>query len=568
MYRGSKLALVVAVAVGLWTPLAWQDWFSSHEQARYVVRTVEWASELRAGELYPRWASDFYGGYGSPFFMFYAPAVFAMAALLTSAVSVFWALKLLALAGSIAAGVGMFALVFGETREQNAALVAAIAYLASPYRLLDLYERGDLSEYTAICLLPVALAFYRAAAREAIPRRSGYLLVAAVASHALMVLSHTILGLWGTIIVGLVVAATAAGLVWRGLWRRAARLLVALCCAPGLAAVYLVPAIAYRAICRTQLMIIGFFNPQNQLNKFRALFDKSTEFFPRNFLAIGPILLLAAVLTTLGLALNFRAARSALGWVALTVLLVASTMTIGSGFWAPGRFPLSQFIQFPWRLLGPASMTASVALGIGTAAACSRLSETTKSGGAIALATAILLVVAWPHVGAPTVATTSVTVSPQAIRTGIESTTNSDEYLPLIVPEVPSSPAKELVISALDASVARTESEASRHELTIDASRAGASVALALHSFPGWRVKTRSGPAEATLDSNAQGLVRLNFPTPGQYQLAVSYGTAPAVAQGMALSALALVVLGLLLLRGSPWWRAPLPARLESGGAA
>ncbi|HEY0466514.1 MAG TPA: hypothetical protein VGC79_20035, partial [Polyangiaceae bacterium] len=241
MLRDSKLLLVVAVAVGLWAPLAWMSWFWSHEETGYVLRTVEWASGLRAGELYPRWAADYYGGYGSPYFMFYAPAVYATAALLTAAMTPFWALKLVVLAGSIASGVGTYALVFQETRERNAAFLAAIVYLGSPYRLLDLYERGDLSEFTAIALLPVALALYRAAAKEAIPQRAGYLLVAAAGSHALMVLSHTILGLWGTIIVGLVVAATAAGLAWRGLWRRAARLLIALFCAPGLAAVYLLP---------------------------------------------------------------------------------------------------------------------------------------------------------------------------------------------------------------------------------------------------------------------------------------------------------------------------------------
>ncbi|MEI9953166.1 MAG: hypothetical protein WDO74_34270 [Pseudomonadota bacterium] len=568
MFKDSKLVLVVAVAVGLWTPLARMEWFSSHEQTRYVLRTVEWASELRVGELYPRWASDFYGGYGSPFFMFYAPAVFATAGLLTSAFSVFWALKLVVLAGSIASGVGTFALVFGETRDQNAAFLAAIAYLASPYRLLDLYERGDLSEFTAIALLPVVLALYRAAAKEAIPRRASFLLVAAAASHAVMVLSHTILGLWGTIIVGLVVAASAADLAWRGLWRRGARLLVALFCAPGLAAVYLVPAIAYRGFARMQLMIVGWCNPQNQLYPFSDFFLKSTLFFSRNFLEIGWLLAVSAFLVTLGLALNFRVARAALGWVALTVFLVGSTLPIASGLWAADRFPLAQFIQFPWRLLGPASLTAAVALGIGTAAAFSRLSESTRSSAVIALATAILGVIAWPHTQAPEAPISRVPISPQAIRASMESTTNVDEYLPLAVPQVPSKPVKELVVSASETVVERTESHASHHYLSIEANRAGASVELAVHAFPGWRVTTRSGPAEATLDTGDQGLIRVNFPTPGQYSVKVYYGISPAGILGTSVSALSLVVLGLLLLRGSRWWRAPLSTRLASGGAA
>ncbi|HEY0465018.1 MAG TPA: hypothetical protein VGC79_12450, partial [Polyangiaceae bacterium] len=320
--------------------------------------------------------------------------------------------------------------------------------------------------------------------------------------------------------------------------------------------------------CRTALMIVGFFNPQNQLNAFHALFDKSTDFFPRNFLAIGPVLVVAGLLTILGLALNFRAARPALGWVALTFILVVSNLPIASGLWAPGRFPLSQFIQFPWRLLGPASLTAAVALGIGTAAACSRLAESTRSGVAIALATAVLTVIAWPHASGKETKTDGVPLSPSAIRRGIYSTTNVDEYLPLAVPAVPSTPAKTLIMSSSEAAVDWTDSAASNHYLIIDAKRAGATVVLALHAFPGWRITTRSGPGEATLDTGPGGLIRLTFPTPGRYQLKVYYGITAAGVVGTALSLLSLVILGLLLLRGSPWWRAPLSSQLESGGAA
>lgn len=570
-WSDSKLLVVVAVAVGLWTPLARMDWFTSHEQTQYVLRTVEWAAGLREGEFYPRWASDFYGGYGSPFFIFYAPAVYATAALLTSAFNPFWALKLVVLAGSIASGVGTYALVYGETRERNGAFLAAIAYLVSPYRLLNLYIRGDLAEFTAIALLPVVLALYRAAAKEAIPRRAGYLLVAAAGSHALMVLSHTILGLWGTVLVGLVVAATAAGLVWRGLWRRAGRLLITLFCAPGLAAVYLVPAIAYRDVCRTKAMIVGYFNPQNQLNPLSVLFPnfpKGPNYFVRDYLAVGPMLAAAALLTIAGLALNFRAARRSLGWAALSLLLVIATLPIASGLWAPGRFPLSGFIQFPWRLLGPATLMASIAAGIGTAAACSRLSEVAKSGVVIGLATAMLVVIAWPAASAPELAIAGVPISPQAIRSGIYSTTNVDEYLPLAVPGVPSAPSKALVLSADEAVVGHTQSIASRHYLTIDANRAGASVRLALHDFPGWAITTRSGPDQATLDTGPGGLIRLNFPKPGNYKLKVYYGISRAGVLGTVLSVLSLLVLGLLLLRGSRWWRAALPSPLGTGGAA
>jgi uncharacterized membrane protein len=137
--------LVLAVAVALWAPLGYLDWLSPREGHSYVWRTVEWATELRAGELYPRWCPDFYGGYGSPLFLFYAPVVYGFAGVLTASfLDVFSALKVVALCFSLITAIGAYALVFGETRQREAAVLGAVAYLAAPYRLANLYERGDL----------------------------------------------------------------------------------------------------------------------------------------------------------------------------------------------------------------------------------------------------------------------------------------------------------------------------------------------------------------------------------------------------------------------------------------
>ena len=106
---------MLGVAIGLWVPLARLDWFSSHEMASYAIRTVEWAAELRAGALYPRWCPDFYAGYGSPFFVFHGPVVYGIAGLLhATLLDAFWSLKIVILLASILAGAGAYALVFGE----------------------------------------------------------------------------------------------------------------------------------------------------------------------------------------------------------------------------------------------------------------------------------------------------------------------------------------------------------------------------------------------------------------------------------------------------------------------
>jgi hypothetical protein len=541
MFQDPKIVLVIGLAVGLWIPLANVEWFASHEGGSYVVRTVEWASELRRGELYPRWCPNFYGGYGSPFFVFYAPAVYAAAGLLAATVlDPFWALKMVALGASIIAGLGTYALVFGETRRREMAFLGAVAYLAAPYRIADLFVRGDLAEFTSIALLPGALALYRAVAFGSSLPGACRVAAAAAAVHAVLIVTHTVLGLWSTALIGLVVAATAVQLLRRGAPRRAALLAAAMAGAVGLAAIYLVPALVYKGITRTSEMVVGASDPRYNWIKPSALFD-------RGMYQIGPLLICAAVAVAWGLWRSPRAGRGALGWLALALALVALTLPQASWFWAPGRVPLARFVQFPWRLLGPAALAASVALALGMAAAWEQVSERVRTAGAFVIGAAVVLTLGWPHVTLTGWEAAAVPSDPDVIRQGMHSATGIDEYLPRSVLAPPAAPRRDLVAATEGAVVGMVISDGAHHALAVTAERGSAFIRLALHGFPGWKVKTLSGPADAVLDADERGLLRLRLPAPGPYQLQLLFGSSAAFRSGQALSGLTLLALCLLM---------------------
>ena len=523
--------------------------------------------ELRAGHLYPRWAPDLYGGYGAPLFVFYAPAIYALAGLSTATLfNPFLSLKLVALAGSVLAGVGVYSLIDGETRQRDAALLGAIAYLAAPYRLGDLYDRGDLSEFFCLAVLPVVVALHLAAAREVRPLRARTLAAAAALAHGFMIVSHTVLGLWGSVVVGLVVLARSIVLARDGVWRHALPLLLALVCAPGLAGAYVVPAMAYRGLTHAAAMTAGFYSPQNQWIGLNTLFDARSELFGRNFMQIGWLVVTAALATAAGTLLNFKRTRPALGWLALCLALIGLTLPGAVAFWAPGRVPLSQFIQFPWRLLGPAALCACIALGIGTAGAMARVSDHWRSGIAVCGGAAFLLLMAWSHASAAEMPKEAIAADADSIRLGIESTTAADEFLPLAVHGRPSAPRSEVVSDAENATLEFSASDGSRHTLAVVATKSGAVVHLALYGFPGWGINTVSGPAQATLETDPEGLLRVHLPTPGDYRIEVSYGMPPAELIGVGLTGLSVVALCLMLLRGSSWWPIRLPTRHARGG--
>jgi hypothetical protein len=553
-FLNPNFVLTLAVAVALWVPLAHVDWLIAREGHSYVWRTVEWATELRAGQLYPRWCPDFYGGYGSPLFLFYAPVVYGLAGVLTATfLDPFSALKVVALGFSLITAIGTYALVFGETRQRDAALLGAVAYLAAPYRIANLYERGDLGEFACIAVLPAAIALYRAAAAEARPQRARWLAAAAALVHAATIMTHAILGFWGTVLIGLVVAATSVQLFRRGLGRRVLLLGGALVLAQGLAAVYTIPAIVYKTATHTAGMVVGYYHASDNWIILGTLFEKDRY-------QIGPLLVTSLVVAAIGLLVNRRVGRRALGWAALTVLLVVATLKQASWFWEPGGIPTVEFIQFPWRLLGPAALTASVALGAGMAAVLERLPGAIRGGIAIAGATAMLLVFAWPHAVTDAAYVLGIPSDSDSIRQGMQSATDADEYLPHAVAFPPAAPRRELVAAAEGAVVDVVHSDGSHHDVAARAERDEAVLRLALYGFPGWKVETLSGPAKATLDADEHGLLRVHLPVAGAYRLRLRFGAAPGLRIGTFLSVMSLLALGLFLLRGSRLWRWRFPA--------
>jgi len=539
--RDPRLLLVTAVALALFAPLTRVDWFWGDERTSYILRTVEWASELRAGKLYPRWCSDFYGGYGSPLFMFYGPVIYGLAGVLTASVTdAVHALKVVGLLGWLAAGWGTYAWALVETRQKDAALLASLAFLATPYVSGNLYARGDFGEFSCLALMPAVLALYRASAFEPRPLRARRLAVAASVSHALFIMTHPVLGLWGTLVIGVVLAVTLLGLVRRSR-RRTLELLLALSSAPLLAGLYVVPALIDRKATHTANMVKGFYDPRQHWLGFGDFFDAS------GYKMVGPLVALASAAVLLGLALNFRRALPALGWLALALALLALNLPQMSWFWAPNRLPLVEFIQFPWRLLGPIALVSSMALAVASAALFERVHVALRFGAALLVSIPLLVFIAWPHVGAGEMLTGNVPREPESVRAGLGSATDADEYLPLAVPAPPTAPRTALVASASGAAVEFESSDASRHAVIVRSERAGAEVTLALHAFPGWQLATAEGPAEAKLSADARGLMLVRLPVAGHYRLELHFGASTAARVGYAITGLGVLLLLLLL---------------------
>ncbi len=152
------LLITVLLGLPLITPLLrWLNVPCTHDGHLHYHRIAAMNFAWDNGIYFTRWLPDLAFGYGYPFFIFreapplYLPFLLHQLGLpLPAATNLFYALTILA------AGVFMFLWVrdlFGE----RAGVVAAVAYMAAPYVLVDALIRGNSPEALALPLFPFLL---------------------------------------------------------------------------------------------------------------------------------------------------------------------------------------------------------------------------------------------------------------------------------------------------------------------------------------------------------------------------------------------------------------------------
>jgi len=150
----SDFALISAASIFLIGPLLTPHWIRMGESIDQVVRVLELARGIREGSLYPRWFGDLAGGFGTPYFVFYSPLVYYVSALFHFVgFGILTSLKCMIVVGVLMAGTGMFCLArpFWGT---SGAVVSAMAYVYVPYRIVNLYVRGDFVEGFGMSIAP------------------------------------------------------------------------------------------------------------------------------------------------------------------------------------------------------------------------------------------------------------------------------------------------------------------------------------------------------------------------------------------------------------------------------
>lgn len=323
-----------------------------------VMRIYEMRQCIEAWQIPCRWVADMGSGYGFPLFNYYGIFPYYLAAVFSYFFGFIGAAKLIFFLPLFFGGVFMYLLV-KEVFSKEAAFVAAILYLFAPYRALDVYVRGAISEVFAMALVP--LVFY--CLLRLIRSSSLVNFLAATFTLAIFLLNHNLMNMLFLPIL----------LVWVIYWlfiQRKYWMIVILSITLGflLASFFILPAYFEQNLIQDQNL-----KESEWIPNFRAHFVTVNQLFFSRFWGYGvstwgdrdglsfqvgwPHWQLALIVTCL---LLFQRIRNKhfeknknylLYFIFFSVSIASLLLTHNKSAFLWELFGKLQFVQFPWRFL-------------------------------------------------------------------------------------------------------------------------------------------------------------------------------------------------------------------------
>ncbi|MCI0394673.1 MAG: YfhO family protein [Chloroflexi bacterium] len=362
--------LVALLGLPLVTPLLrWTDSLCTHDGHLHYHRVAALRYAWESGLPFSRWLPDLAFGYGYPFLLYREAAPLYLSLLphllglpLPAAINLFYTLCLLA--------AGWFTFLWvRDVLGPAAGLVAAVAYMAAPYQLVDALVRGNQPESLALPLLPVLLW----AGRRFILQGTAWPFVLSTLGLALLALSHNISLLLFTPL--FLVYLLAVGWLRQLTWRTAlARLALLVSLGLGLSSFYLGPALAEL----DEITISQSVTARN--NDYRFNFTSLAEILapavPEDPTLLNPPLPIRLGWAPAGLALlgvlsllramRFEQRGHGLMMALAAVGLLLMALPLSRPLW--DHLPLIEFVQFPWRFIGRAALPVAFLAGLPFAA--------------------------------------------------------------------------------------------------------------------------------------------------------------------------------------------------------
>jgi len=503
--------LIVFLSLPLVWPLLQSGFFTTHDGLWAVVRQGAMHRALMAGHFPVRWAGSLNFGYGYPLFLFTYPLPYYLGEIFNLlGFGLVGSVKLLFALSVFFSGMGMFWL--GKRLWGNwGGLLSSVLYLYAPFRLVDLYVRGSLGESLAFVFYPwLLLAFLEISQGKKIWMVWGALLSGG------LILTHNVSALlfFPFLMVFLIFEISRLSKSKKLIAGRNS--LIAIILGFGLAAFFLLPALLEKGnIALSQMSLAdtsrhfvslkqlvlpswGYGNPGEQ-NAF------SFQLGWVHLLGLG-----VGIMLWLKGKHRKESYRFAFLIGSLLALLMLA-LPISFLFWR--YMPLFSEIDFPWRVLGPASFF--LALGIGYLGLKKRYWPLLL--GLIGLVVAVNVGYAKPQ--------GRINYPDNFYLTNEATTTSADELMPIWVKEKPIERAEnrvEIVTGEGEISELAFNNQKITFRVNL---RNDSEVQINSVYFPGWHLRANEEMV-AIQPSEETGLIRFWLPE-GNNQVLAEFKKTP-----------------------------------------
>jgi hypothetical protein len=344
------LFLFVVLTFFACSPLSLDTWFKGGDSIIHLIRSNDVCYEMSVGNYYPRFLSQACFGKGLPTLNFYPPAFYLIVGYLNAVgFPIITAMAIVCAGSFFLSAWGMY-LWTRKYCGEIGALIAAAIYLFAPYHLADIYLRGALPEFMALAILPylfhgIDLSFS--------PARSLHGIIYTGLASAAIVLTHNLTAV-------MILPFALCYFVWCYFYYKASyRTGVSACLGPlagaGLSSFYWMPVIFERKFLGgTGVSIEGNLHYSKHFNSVAAFFSsKDADVFTFNSLYVVMFLCAAASITALA---SYKDTRKWFGLLVIVFCFLSVVMTLSLSTPVYEAIPVLQYLQFPYRFLGPATL--------------------------------------------------------------------------------------------------------------------------------------------------------------------------------------------------------------------
>lgn len=314
-----------------------------------------------------RWVPDAGYQYGYPQFNFYPPLPYYLGAVMHRVgIQYIDVVKILFILGYALSALTMYVLVSDLLKSKWPGFVASVLYTYIPYKAVEVYVRGALSEFWAQIFFPLILwAIYKLIKTG----KSKYLIWMSVSIFFLMT-THVLMAMI------FVPVALAWALFWlfEGKWKNLGKIFWGGVLGFSLSAFFVLPVLFEKQFVHSEGILSGYFDYRQHFVSLYKLFISrewgyGSSGFPNEKLnlSLGTVqwilgLVAAPILAIMNLKRNKKISILTLGISAAGLVSIFMIHMKSSFIWA--KLPFLWYLQFPWRFLAVSIFLLCLAAGI------------------------------------------------------------------------------------------------------------------------------------------------------------------------------------------------------------